>query len=225
LGYSLYKAFVAGLVVDPMDVKWSNLLTGCEYTDNTGQLHKWRGLISVAPASINATPEANRIDYVAIQGDVDSQTIPVPAVLVDREWKISKRPIGPLRVDEYDSSGEFVSFTTPITLGDTYFFYSNDLSLAQSVGDVKESLIANYVYYWYLRMTASNTTPLGETVSKAENSDINGPAAKTCRAWNEMSDIIGELIFFFDNNRAVYTEWNYRQRYEVLRDYGHITRF
>lgn len=227
LGIDLYRAFMAGIVIEPMDVKWSNLLLGCDYTDRYGRTQEWRGFVSAPPALVDATNQANEIDYVAIQDDVDSQTIPVPPTMVGRSWRISKRPIGQLRIDEYDTSddGDFVSFTTPIALSDTYFFYASNLSLEQSTGNVKQSLIANYVYYWYMRMNASQTTPLGEVASKAENSDINGPAVKMCRAWNEMVEVIEGLVCFLNDNSTVYTDWRRAHMYTIKHEFNYIPRF
>lgn len=228
LSYPLYKSFLAGLALDPVPQQWTNLLLGCEYTDRFNRLQYWRGLVSAPPALINAVDEATNTSYVAISSDVDTQTIPVPAAFVGRTWTVSKRPIGQLRTDEYDVSddGESVAFTTPVTLNDTYFFYCNDLSLEQSTGDIKQSLIANYVYYWYVRANVSQASGTGnEVVANMENSIINGAHVKMQRAWNEMTDQIYELIDFLDSNRTTYTDWQWQYRYRILENYRHICRF
>lgn len=231
LSYALYKSFLVGLAADPVAPMWTNLLLGAEYTDRFGHLQYWRGLVSAPPALINAVDESTQQDYVVIQSDVDSQTIPVPTTFIGRTWTIAKRPIGQLRADEYtvgdveEDGQQFATFTTAIALNDTYFFYCNDLSLVQSTGDIKQSLIANYVYYWYLRATASQTTPVGEVVTENENSIINGSHVKMQRAWNEMVDHIYEMIDFLDNNRLVYTDWRWQYRYRILENYRHICRF
>lgn len=227
LSYPLYKAFLAGLAADVVDPIWTNLLMGCEYTDRFNRLQYWIGLVSAPPVLINATDEATKRSYVAIQADVDSQTIPVPDTFAGRTWTLSKRPIGDLRIDEYDVSddGLHVAFTTPVALNDTYFFYCNDLSLEQSTGDIKRSLIANYVYYWFWRNAVSQSTGVGEIVTQNENSIINGSHVKMQRAWNEMTDQIYELIDFLDSNRTIYTEWKWNYRYRIIEDYRHICRF
>lgn len=232
LSYPLYKSFLAGLAVDPVDPIWTNLLLGAEYTDRFSRLQYWRGLVSAPPALINATDQSNQIDYVAIQSDVDSQTIPVPTTIIGRTWTIAKRPIGQLRTDEYDigevqeDGSQSVAFTTAIALNDTYFFYCNNLSLEQSTGDIKQSLIANYVYYWYNRAVVSNASATGnEVVPNMENSIINGAHVKMQRAWNEMTSQIYELIDFLDSNRTIYTDWKWNYRYRILENYRHICRF
>lgn len=227
LAYPLYKAFIAGLSEPVVDAKWTALLLGGEYTDRFGNLQYWRGLVSAPPALINATTQSNRIPVVADVDAVSTQTIAVPVNMVLRLWTLEKRAIGPLRDDEFSVSedGESVAFSTPVALNDTYWFVSNDLSLEQSTGDIKESLIADFVYYWYLRMSASKTVALGEVVSIAENSVTNGPAAKQQRAWNEMVKQIYELINYLDNSRSTYPEWKWNHKYYVFSNYKAITRW
>lgn len=227
LGYALYKAFMAGLLIDPLPTIWSRLLLGGEYTDRFGQLQYWRGLVSVPPVLVNAVTAANRISYVVLQSDVDNQTIPVPVSMVGRPWAIDKRVIGPLRPDEFDVSddGTTVAFTAAVVLGDTYTFLSNDLSLEESAPGDKYSLIANYVYFHYRFNNASVTVSLGEASPKAENSTKQGPSAKQQRAWGEMVDQIYELVEFLDRNKDDYPDWKLNQRYFVFSNYKYITRF
>lgn len=52
LGYSLYKAFAAGLLEDPIDPKWIALRDGAEYTDRSGQLTKWTGFTDKSDSPI-----------------------------------------------------------------------------------------------------------------------------------------------------------------------------
>ena len=232
LSYPLYKSFMAGLAMDPIPQMWTNLLMGAEYTDRFNNLQYWRGLVSAPPALINATDQATQTDYVTIQGDVDSQTIPVPTTFIGRTWTIAKRPIGQLRPDEYtagdvqEDGTQSVAFTTAIALGDTYFFYCNDLSLEQSTGDIKQSLIANFVYYWYNRSVLSIGSATGnEVVPNMENSIINGAHVKMMRAWNEMTGWIYELIDYLDSNRTVYTDWKWQYRFRIAENYRYICRF
>lgn len=227
LGYALYKSFMAGLALDPVPTIWSNLLLGAEYTDRYGKLQYWRGLVSSPLVLINATNQANRIPVVADAEAVSSQTILVPETLILRPWTLDKRAIGPLREDEFDVSedGTAVAFTAPVALDDTYWFYSNDLSLEQSTAGVKESLIANYVYFHYLAKEASQTTPTGESSPDMENSSKQGPARKQQRAWNQMIDWLYELVEFLDSSRSLYPDWQLSQKYRVFLNYKHITRF
>lgn len=52
----------------------------------------------------------------------------------------------------------------------------------------KESPMANFVYYWYMRNFATTSTGIGETKPNAENASIVSGVDKQVRAWNEMSD-------------------------------------
>lgn len=70
------------------------------------------------------------------------------------------------------------------------------------------SLIALYVYYWWMRDKASQTTPIGEAENKSDTSDLVSPAVKMSRAWNEMSRWIDELFLFLESNKDVYPQWD-----------------
>lgn len=52
--------------------------------------------------------------------------------------------------------------------------------------DIKQSIIANYVYYFYLRSNVTITTSTGESRPETENSTGATPAFKVMRAWDEM---------------------------------------
>ncbi len=54
------------------------------------------------------------------------------------------------------------------------------------VNDGKKSVIANYVYYFYLRSNATFTTNVGEKKANTENSQNAGQGMKVMRAWDEM---------------------------------------
>lgn len=71
----------------------------------------------------------------------------------------------------------------------------------------KKSLIANYVYYWYTRDQATQTTGVGEAATKTENAVRVCPAGKQVRAWNEMVDWIADLYGFIKYKSADYPEF------------------
>ncbi len=52
--------------------------------------------------------------------------------------------------------------------------------------EIKQSVIAYYVYYYYLRSTVTFTTNTGEKKPDNENSTDATPAFKVMRAWNLM---------------------------------------
>jgi hypothetical protein len=143
LGRNLYRGFMTALglnvttgayanvangkAADSVDQKWKDLLNGKEYTDQNGDLQKWKGFISLSD---------------------DGTTI-------------------------------------------------------------KQSIIANYVYYWFMRNNASQTTSSGEAKGSSENSAPVSPRFKMCNAWNKMHYEIKELNRFLKNNMSVYSEWKW----------------
>lgn len=119
-GYAMYKAFLAGLLLDPVPQRWIDLRDGVDYTHDGEQRH-WMGLIS-------------------------------------------------------------------------------------KTGEPKESLIANYVYYWYTRKKATQTSGVGEVATKTENSVRISPIAKQVHAWNQMVQWIWDMDYFLDEKKADYPE-------------------
>lgn len=135
-GYAMYKAFIAGLLEDPVPQRWVDLRDGVDYTDTDGTLRHWMGLVAVD-------------------------------------------------------------------------------------GEVKESLIANYVYYWFTRKEATQTTGVGEVVTKTENSARVSPMAKQVRVWNEMVDWIAELFNFLQVKKEDYPEW----KPDIIGEFDYINAF
>jgi hypothetical protein len=91
------------------------------------------------------------------------------------------------------------------------FTYNGELrhwmGLIAKSDEPKESLIANYVYYWFMRKEATQTSGVGETVTKTENSVRVSPIAKQVQAWNEMVEWIYDMWNFLQANSAIYSEW------------------
>lgn len=227
LGYRLYKSLMSGLQADPIDPIWTDLLLGAEYTDTHNRVRKWDGLVSDASAVLGINGPALQVPVVIDADMVESQTITVPADMVGRDWSLEKRSLGPLREDEYTVSDDDMSVAVsfPVVLSDTYFFTAIDTSFSLSNISTKQSLIANYVYYWFMRNNASTTTATGETANTSENSTLTGPAVKQARAWNEMIDRIYECWHFLQNKRTVYTDWDWRIPGSLRQDYHHTNRF
>jgi hypothetical protein len=71
----------------------------------------------------------------------------------------------------------------------------------------KRSIIANYVYFFWMRNRATSTTSIGERTEKSDGSVPASPAQKQCRAWNEMSLWIEELILFLQARAIDYPEF------------------
>lgn len=59
------------------------------------------------------------------------------------------------------------------------------------VNTQKDSLIAYYIYFFYMKDLVSSTTGVGEVLNNAENSDRMSPANKQANAWNRHLDLYG----------------------------------
>lgn len=68
----------------------------------------------------------------------------------------------------------------------------------------KQSIIANYVYYHYQREEATQSTAVGQSVTKAENAVRISPVDKQCSAWNEMVKWVFDLVRYLETNEVDY---------------------
>jgi len=66
--------------------------------------------------------------------------------------------------------------------------------------DTKESPIANYVYYWFIRNQVTMTVGVGEVTPLAENAINANSVNKQVRAWNDMVDMNKKVIIFLNEN-------------------------
>lgn len=240
LGYPLYKAFMQGLQGAPVDQKWTDLLEGVEYTNQSNRLTKWRGLVSLPLDLVNAIDASNTIAIVVGRGTlidgqsgllldpvVGSNSVPLPSTLIGKDFIIEQRGVGQLRSDEWS-----ITFDNKLQLatgqfgdGDTYFYKAATLSLNTVTGTAKKSLIANYVYYHWMADQISQTVGLGEAATKAENATMVSPAVKAMRAWNEMINWVKEMVCYLDTMRSTYLEWEDQNRYQFAIKFGHTNIF
>jgi hypothetical protein len=228
-GYQLYKAFNSGLTGSPLESIWSNLLYGAEYTNSNARLDKWRGMLNLPGSLINAIDAANTITVIVNGGGTYDPVagldeVALPASLVGKDFIIEKRGVGQLRSDEYEVT---VGNTIRLLGGslfvnaDTYFYKSATLALNTSTGAVKKSFIANYIYFHFMRDNDTQTTGVGEVKNKSENAATISPALKMCRAWNEMSDWIGEMFNYLEVNRGSYPGWTDQYKWGLRNKYRH----
>jgi hypothetical protein len=90
----------------------------------------------------------------------------------------------------------------------------------------KQSMIANYVYYWYQRDSVTDTTAIGETSVKADNSSSKeSPAVKMARAWNEAAKWIYDLLCFLLSNIETYTEFKQVCVSDIVDEFSSINQF
>lgn len=230
LGYDLYTAFKAGLLIDPIPQKWTDLIEGVEYTYND-KTKFWRGLVSQPPSVLNALDALNTISVIVGGGGlydpvVGQSSVTIPAVLVGKDFIIEQRGIGQLRDDEYSIAGNTLTLTTGLFgNSDTYFYKSATLAINTTTGTSKQSPIANYVYYWFIRNNHSQTATMGEVKSQNENAVNHSPALKMTRAWNEMSAWVCELRDYLDAKNTDYPEWEEQDVWRMLRSFRPINEF
>jgi hypothetical protein len=210
-GVKMYDDFIQGLGEDPIAQKWTDLLQGVTYEESAGKFKKWRGLVSVPYSTIGIVDATNTISIIVGRGGTydpvpGSGSTIIPASLVGKEFTFEQRAFGQLLPSEYSVAGNVLTLTAPheFSVDDVYFYKGATLAMNQSTGDSKESLIANYVYYWYMRKEASQTTTIGEVATKAENATRTNPGAKMARAWNQMVEWVHELYCFLETRRSDY---------------------
>ena len=80
----------------------------------------------------------------------------------------------------------------------------------------KESLIAYYVFYWYLRNKTTVTSVLGETRAVSENTVNASPAQRLSGAWQRLLEMYGypgqdslipSAYNFLSEHESDYDEW------------------
>lgn len=231
LGYDLHKAFKAGMEEDPVPQKWTDLIEGVEYTDLQDKTRFWKGLVTQPPSVLNALDALNTIAVIVGGGGaydpvVGQNSVTIPAVLVGKTFTLEQRGVGQLRDDEYSIVGNTLTLTTGLFgNSDTYFYKSATLAINTTTGTSKQSPIANYVYYWYMRNNHSQTAAMGEVKSKNENADKHSPANKMSRAWNEMAESVHELVHYLDAKKTDYADWEKQDQWRMLRSFRPINEF
>lgn len=214
LGYELWKAFTDGLEIAPVPQKWLDLLSGKEFTTLSGKPKKWEGLIILSGGQVLTINNDNNFTMIVGRGQPydavpNAQTVTLPPQFVDVSFIIERREVGQLREDEYSVSGSTLSLIPPdkFLSGDT-FFYKKATSFGFSSSDTsKQSPIANYVYWHFVKVNITQTAGIGEVQTKGENADRIYPSLKLVNAWNKMIDWILVLKEFLDVNKETYPEW------------------
>jgi hypothetical protein len=86
--------------------------------------------------------------------------------------------------------------------------------LKSKSAQVNQSIIANYVYYYYMLNEVTQTGTVGQVKSNNENGESSTPGYKMQTAWNDMSEQVLILWEFLrsktdEDGEIVYTEFNY----------------
>lgn len=66
------------------------------------------------------------------------------------------------------------------------------------------SPVANYVYFFLMRSSRSQTTTSGEVKMKIDNTTVVSDSAKLIKAWNDMGSMIEEIHAFINANAGKY---------------------
>lgn len=80
--------------------------------------------------------------------------------------------------------------------------------LKYTLATVNYSMIANYVYWCYLRDGAIQLGTTGTAITHTENATRVSPLAKQTIAWNTMVDQVRALDGYLHANMTTYAEWN-----------------
>jgi hypothetical protein len=228
LGYSFYKAFYNGITPIVTEQRWIDLIYGVEYTDAYGNLNAWRGLIetdapvySFGSGLMYRTPELIQADATTgFVSGVNTVTFDGTSGKADwRGWEIIPERIGQGTMKKgVDYSWDIIDGVwTLLASGDTfradeYFFIQFQLrdesGTPQTTIQLQKSLIAYYVYYWYMRNTATQTTGVGEVTTEPAGATASSSIYKQVFAWNTVVDWLHELYHFLEANIDVYPEYN-----------------
>jgi hypothetical protein len=213
LGHELYTALKAGLLSAPLAQRWADLISGTDYVDQGNRGYTWKGLVPSIDLSVSISAfeplfvEVGRgRQYDPAAGTVTT----IPASLVGQRFTIEQRGFGPLDPEtDYTMVGNQLTLTNSVfSAGNKYVYRTGVFDFSTAPGTVKESPIAMYVYYWYIRNLFTQTSPMGEVGTANENAAPANPGYKMTRAWNEMATWIREMAFFLNTKRDVYPEWN-----------------
>lgn len=205
LGYSLYSELQAGLSVDPLEEKWNKLVFG---------YNEWPGLVE--SGSIGGT-YLNGYEYkkpVLIQfGVTNNFTANTSSVTVAdwQGWEVVIEKIGfgtqkPGIDYTYNiSSGTWVSLNGIFNQNE--FFYINFIPRQKSspiISGIKRSVIIDYIFFYWLRNNATQTTSIGEFIPSAENGTRISPEQKQVLFWNRMVDNVRLLHKYLYDNVSIY---------------------
>lgn len=214
LGLTLYEALKAGYGQPSPAQKWVDLVQGKVYTDTLSKQRRWRGLVTQPQSVLDAFDVLGRKHVVVGRGETydpvaTTTTTTIPPEFVGKQFVFSQRGFDDLKpIEEYTVLGNVLTLVGSVfAVDDTYWYKAAQLAINTSTGASKESLIANYVYYWYQRNLYTQTSTMSEVKTKTENAVMVDPFQKACTAWNSMNKWYLEMVDFLNANTADYTEW------------------
>lgn len=249
LGYPLYKVFIAGLNVTPPatpEQRFIDILYGKEYTDLNGILRKWQGLIvtdsptlNIAGGYVYRKPEYVTVGVTpGITAGANTLTFDGTAGKADwRGWVPIVTRAGVMKPDVDYSWNKDTGVFTLLKPGDIfgnaeYFFVQFELRNSDVTAPgftTNQSVIAQYIYYWYERDAATQNTGIGQVITNAENAMNVSPRKKLATVWNAMHYWCVDFINFMEamrlQNPAPYPEWQWDQPGSVICELGFCNPF
>lgn len=226
LGYSMWKEFTTALSGDSPDQKWLDLRDGVEFTGYNGKAKRWMGLtgnagavpivalpakgqeevtVDVTPGLVNGTREAifdgstpGRPDYRGYRM-IPERTGTGTMRNAEYTWNASTGRW--FLVDVNDSF-------RPLEVFNLTFEHAAIAINSGAAINLKQSIIANYVYYWFMRDNGITiTTGIGEVKPQGENSTKASPADKMQAAWMQIMNWVIDLKEFLDVKKDDYPDF------------------
>lgn len=244
LGYHLYKPFIAGLSVTPPAVpeqRFIDILYGKEYTDISGIPRKWKGLIVTDSPTLNLAGGYvyRKAEYVTI-GVTGGTTSGVSTLTFDgangsADWRgwvpiITRAGVMQPGIDySWNKDTGVLALLKP---GDIfgnleYFFVQFELRNSDVTAPgftTNQSVIGQYIYYWYTRDAATQNAGIGQVITNAENATNVSPRRKLATIWNAMHYWCVDFLNFMEAMRlqspAPYPEWQWDQPSNVICEFG-----
>jgi len=98
-------------------------------------------------------------------------------------------------------------------LKDGFVFDTNSGTKQSFVGlapanQIKQGVIAPYVYFYLVRENLTTFTGSAVTVTATENSMAASPMQKLSQAWNNCASEVRKLWYYLRNNKDLYPEFN-----------------
>ena len=221
LGYDMHLELTQALQLDIVPEKWIDLVQG---------KGRYKGLIigtSLISSSLNGYKFKNpvAIEFDQTQGFISGGSTVIVPDWIGWEPIIEKIGFGTqIKGLNYTFDKDYGTWTRldgTFEPGERWFVQfqlsaSTDPTVA---GGPLRSPIANYIYFKWMANANTQTTGVGETSGKVENSTRVGPEHKMVKAWNDMVHMNRDVYRFLRANDTIYPmryviePGNYRGRY------------
>lgn len=227
LGYELYKAFKASLLTGSPGQRFLDLLFGFEYSHG-GVLHNWRGLVTVSSSDpiVNIGVHEDLFYRVGDPGcPEEGESSWSNPYLKDKTYRVVQRGFGPLNpntggdITINNDGGFALNNGVLFTSGDTFNIQITGVTVnvgQAPVSSIPTSPLADYVYYYWQRNNATNTSGIGEVKHEGVNSSVAHGANKMVYAWNRMVERLHPLVKNLHLDNAKWPEFSKRDRWGDL---------